>query len=63
MQLGIHANYNQSLGLACAIMAHISPDSMINDYSNMDVLALTLIDVTLPMTLSTYSEMDLVYSA
>lgn len=32
---------------------------MINDYSNMDVGTMTMIDVTLPMTLLTHSEKDL----
>lgn len=59
-QLGVHANYNQSLGLACVITGHTSPDCMINDCSNVDVGTMTLIDVTLPMTLLTHSEMDLV---
>lgn len=53
--LGVHANYNQGLGIACAIMAHISPDSVINDCSNMDVRTMTLIDVTFPMMLLTHS--------
>lgn len=51
--LGARTNYNQGFGLSGSIMAHISPDSMINDCSNMDEGAMTLIDVTLPVGLLT----------
>lgn len=52
-QLGVHTNYS-GMEWACVIMARISVDSMINDCSDLDVGTLTLIDVTLPLTLSTH---------
>lgn len=50
---GVRINYNQGFGLSYTIMAHISPDGKINDCSNMDKGAMTLIDVTLLVRLLT----------